>query len=164
MPRLASHVPESRGRAPVGWETGRAENGVSQIEGLLRLGFKESSVTEPTIPHPSTMAARFSSVALHDFTPFPAATSVTQTLAHAVRAYPTRRALVDGKHAWSHAMVDLLPATLCDTPPWGERVEHIRALKIVDLPRWRLPTNAVVESAPVPAGWLALNQVMHAPR
>ena len=43
-------------------------------------------MTDPTPSPPSTVAARFSSVAHHGFMPFPAAVSVTQVFAHVVRA------------------------------------------------------------------------------
>ena len=43
-------------------------------------------MTDPRPPLPSTVAARFSSVAHHGFMPFPAAVSVTQVFAHVVRA------------------------------------------------------------------------------
>ncbi|HET6805637.1 MAG TPA: non-ribosomal peptide synthetase [Frateuria sp.] len=65
----------------------------------------------------SANAAGFASVVRNGFPPFPAAASVPQAFAHAVRAFPDRRALVDGERSWTYAQLDrlsdLAASTLC---------------------------------------------------
>jgi amino acid adenylation domain-containing protein len=65
-------------------------------------------VTHSTHPMPDSRGHGYVSVARNGFTPFPAASSVTQAFAHVVSAYPTRRALIDGEHTWTYAELDSL--------------------------------------------------------
>lgn len=57
---------------------------------------------------PSAAVGGFASLARHTFTPFPAASSITQAFSHVVRAYPTRCALIDGRRRWNYAELDTI--------------------------------------------------------